>query len=122
MNIIFGSRLKKLRMTKALTQQDLAVCLNISKSNISKYENGTIEPSFEILIKISDYFEVSIDYLLGKTDIENIYKNTSTYKFVDMADINDVIAPHHDGDEFTIEERQQIRSLLKMLENKKNGS
>ena len=49
-------------------------------------------------------------------------KQTGFNKFVDMADINDVIAPHHDGDEFTIEERQQIRSLLKMLENKKNGS
>lgn len=122
MNTIFGSRLKQLRMTNTLTQQDLAISLNISKSNISKYENGTIEPSFEILIKISDYFQVSIDYLLGKTDIENIYKNTSNHNFIDIDEMDDVIAPHHDGDEFTIEERQQIRGLLKMLENKKSGS
>lgn len=60
--------LKKLRNNQNLTQQDLSVQLNISQQVYSRYENGTREPDFETLIKIADYFNVSVDYLLGRID------------------------------------------------------
>lgn len=49
-----------------MTQTDLANKLNITKSNISKYENNIVDPSLEILKTMSDIFDVSVDYLLGK--------------------------------------------------------
>ncbi|QGH32583.1 helix-turn-helix domain-containing protein [Gracilibacillus salitolerans] len=60
----FGDRLKRLRQNKKLYQKDLAQKLNISKSAIGMYERNEREPSFELLTKISDYFDVSISYLV----------------------------------------------------------
>jgi len=63
----FGSKLKSLRQEFQLTQNQLAKKLDISKSNISKYESDTIEPNMKTLVLISKYFNVSIDYLLGNS-------------------------------------------------------
>ena len=64
----FRTRLKQLRMEKQLNQTDLGSALNLATSTISMYENGKREPDFETLETIADYFNVDIDYLLGKTD------------------------------------------------------
>ena len=61
----FGEKLKLLRYEKGLTQDDLGYVLNVTKSCISCYENGTRQPSVDMLISISVYFKVSIDYLVG---------------------------------------------------------
>lgn len=61
----FGKRLKKLRLENGLTQLQLTEILDISKSNISKYEAGSVEPNLDIITKIAIYFGVSTDYLLG---------------------------------------------------------
>lgn len=61
----FGIKLKELRVEKKLTQLQMAEILDTSKSNISKYEAGSVEPNLETLVKISKYFNVPIDYLLG---------------------------------------------------------
>lgn len=63
----FGTKLKALRLEHELTQSQLAKKLDTSKSNISKYESDTIEPSMKTLVMISKYFNVSTDYLLGNT-------------------------------------------------------
>lgn len=60
----FGSRLKDLRTSYKITQNQLAYKLGTSKSNISKYESGDVEPNINTLIMLSKYFHVSIDYLL----------------------------------------------------------
>lgn len=65
----FGDRLKELRKKSNLTQQELASKFYLNKSSISRYENGTQLPEHELLEKIADYFDVSIDYLLGRTNI-----------------------------------------------------
>lgn len=63
----FPIRLKKLREEKNIRQEDLATILNISRQAISNYEQGTRLPKDEkILFLIADYFNVSIDYLLGR--------------------------------------------------------
>lgn len=66
----FGERLKELRKEYRLTQDDLAKILYLNKSSISKYENGKNGAENEILEKLADYFDVSIDYLLGRSDIK----------------------------------------------------
>ena len=61
-------RLKKLRKDRKLTQQRLAIELNMNQNSISRYESGVREADYETLIKLADYFNVSIDYLLERTD------------------------------------------------------
>lgn len=61
----FGERLKELRIENGLTQLQLAEILGISKSNISKYEAGSVEPNLDIITKSAVYFGVYTDYLLG---------------------------------------------------------
>ncbi|MCU9808335.1 helix-turn-helix domain-containing protein [Paraclostridium sp. AKS46] len=70
---MFGKRLKLLRTNLNLTQKQLGKNLNLSQRAISSYENGLRFPDEQILNLIADYFNVSIDYLLGRTDIKNIY-------------------------------------------------
>lgn len=64
----FKDRLKQLRREQELTQQELAKKLGVSFSSISMYERGEREPSFEMLEMIADFFNVDMNYLLGKTD------------------------------------------------------
>ena len=65
MTCLFNERLKELREEKCLYQADLAKILNVSKSTISGWEIGRNQPSYDMLIDIARYFDVSIDYLLG---------------------------------------------------------
>lgn len=69
----FQDRIKQLRTEKGITQQDLSDKLGITKSILSKYENGHREPGREILNSLADFFDVSVDYLLGRTDRKEIY-------------------------------------------------
>lgn len=65
----FSERLKKLRIEKNLSQESLAERLGLSRSTISNYEQNIRVPSVDILNMFADYFDVSIDYLLGRSDI-----------------------------------------------------
>ena len=64
----FKTRLKQLRTEKRINQRELAKCLKIAPSTISMYESGNREPNFEILETLADFFNVDLNYLLGKTD------------------------------------------------------
>ncbi len=63
-----ATRLKLLRKEKGITLEEMARDLNTTKVTLSRYENDTREPKSETLNSLSDYFNVSIDYLFGKTD------------------------------------------------------
>lgn len=65
---MFGKRLKLLRDKHNLSQQELGKSLSLAKQTISGYENGTRKPDQDILMRFADYFGVSVDYLLGRTD------------------------------------------------------
>ena len=62
-------RLKELRKEKKITQLQLAIELDMSQNTISRYETGERQAGYEELIKIADFFEVSIDYLIGRTNV-----------------------------------------------------
>ena len=61
-------RLKKLRTERNISQLKLALDLNMSQNTISRYENMEREADYKTLIKIADYFNISLDYLLGRTE------------------------------------------------------
>lgn len=67
-------RLKQLRKAKGISQLNLAMHLNTNQNTISRYETGEREPAINELIKISDFFNVSVDYLLERTDNPNMQK------------------------------------------------
>ena len=64
-------RLKYLRKKKGISQLKLAMDLSLSQNSISRYENLEREADYATLIKFADYFDVSLDYLLGRTDCNN---------------------------------------------------
>lgn len=64
----FFMRLKLLRKQKHMSQLSLAMKLNTTQMSISRYETGKREPDLKTLILIADFFDVSIDYLLERTD------------------------------------------------------
>ena len=63
-------RLKYLRKTRKISQLRLALDLNMNQNTISRYENLEREADYKTLIKFADYFDVSLDYLLGRADKE----------------------------------------------------
>lgn len=67
---MFAKRLRELRLEKMISQRQLAIELCASNQNISDWENGKSETSFDMLVKIADFFDVTIDYLLGREDLK----------------------------------------------------
>jgi len=66
---LFGSRLRGLRQKRGLLQKDLADSIGVTKSLIGMYERGERQPSHQTIQKVADYFNVSIDYLIGKSEV-----------------------------------------------------
>ena len=62
-------RLKEIRKKKKISQLKLAIDLNMNQNTISRYENMERQADYETLVKFADYFDVSLDYLLGRTDL-----------------------------------------------------
>jgi len=63
-----GERIKLLRKEQGITQDQLAEYINVSRSSVNGYENDGVEPSLNVLVKIADRFNVSLDYLLERTE------------------------------------------------------
>ena len=101
------NRIKFLRENLKLSQEELAEKLNLSKGIISLYEQEKRKPSLEILIKLSEIFNVSIDYILGRTDLKNesIPLAASTKDNIDLSDICD-------------EDKEAIIRFVEMAKNK----
>ncbi len=72
MNNTLGIRIKNLRQKANMTQLELSQKLNVSNTTLSQYENGIRIPSDDIKLKIADYFDVSVDYLLGNSSNKKI--------------------------------------------------
>ena len=66
----FSDRLKELRKDKGVTQKALAEIMGMTEQAYQKYEYGMREPNHEATIKLADFFDVSVDYLLGRSDDE----------------------------------------------------
>ena len=100
-----GERLKELRVEKGISQKNLAEIFNIARSTLSQYESNQRTPSDEIKVKLSEYFNVSLDYLLGKSDIRNyseyenkINKILTQYRTEETSSDVSVRMPDKDGE------------------------
>ena len=66
-------RLRELREQVSNTQQEIADMLNIQQNTYSQYETGQRQISLEVLVKLAEYYDVSVDYILNRTDIDTPY-------------------------------------------------
>ena len=69
--VIVIERLRQLRESKNLTQLRLAMELNVSQETISGYEIGKAVPPAEMLVKLADALDTSVDYIVGRTDVKS---------------------------------------------------
>lgn len=72
--------LKMLREATTISQKQLAEAIGVSQQSINKYENHNIEPDIGTLIRIADYFNTSVDYLIGHTTIRHKIENVTAYE------------------------------------------
>ena len=68
-NNFFGEKLKELRVEKSLSQRKLGEILGVCNQAVSFWETGSREPDLDAIIKIADFFDVSIDFLLGRKEM-----------------------------------------------------
>lgn len=108
------NKIKELRELNKETQEELGKLLNVSKATISKYENGSVDVSNDTLIKLANHFNVTTDYLLGRTDKPN-EKNIEDEKLI-IAARSDV-----DLSELTEDEQKYILDFIKMIKNNKKN-
>ena len=74
------NRLREVREDKDLKQKDLAKILNVSQQQYSRYETGLNQMTYEQLIILSEYYNVSIDYILYNTDVREPYPKSVIFK------------------------------------------
>lgn len=110
-------RLKKLRKSKKMTQEQLSNKLGIKRSTYAKYETGENEPDYEMLQKLANFFDVSTDYLLGFTD--NISSSKTDGSITDIMKIlKEEKEPHIDGVPLTKEEREIMIDFAEMIKKR----
>ena len=89
---MLNKNIKKLRLARGISQVELAAALGVTKQSVSNWENDNILPSIDMLMKLSKYFSVSTDYLLGlvtekSLDVSNIDDNTVSHLRLLIEDI-----------------------------------
>lgn len=111
---IFGERLKQLRLKRNMTQDELGLIFENPKaqSTIGTWERGTRQCSFEDLVKISNYFNVTTDYLLGITDE---FTTIDTFKEENPRELREFLSKNKvlfNGSELNDEEKKRMIDIL----------
>jgi transcriptional regulator with XRE-family HTH domain len=106
---VFGERLKELRKSKKVTQEDLAKKFDVNPATVSAWEVGKAEPSYEVLTELANYFGVSIDYLLNFTqdDLDKIEKLKQALKEAGMWD--------YEMDDMSKEDFEKAMKIVAMM-------
>ena len=102
---MLAKRLEESRIDKKMTKKDVADALKIDQSTYGKYELGKREPDLVTVSKLAELFQVSADYLLGRTNIRTPIET---------------IAAHHEGDEWTEEELEDIENFKDFVRMKRD--
>lgn len=105
------NRIKELRIEKGLLQSDIAKYIKKSERIVGFYESGERDPNTDTLLKLSELFDVSIDYILGKSNFKN-------YKKIELDAID--VAFAKGIKELTKENQQTLKNLMEKLLAKQN--
>ena len=96
-------KIKELREEKQISQKALAVAIGTSQRNIGRWENGENEPSYSQLVKLADFFQVSLDYLVGRED-----------------DFGNIVVPGQLTDQLTAKEKRLLKAFGSLPDIEKN--
>ena len=77
------TNLKKLREDASISQKALADAIGVSQQSVNKYENHNIEPDIKTLIRIADFFDTSVDYLIGHTSVRHRIEEVHVFELND---------------------------------------
>ncbi|MCY8387919.1 helix-turn-helix transcriptional regulator [Bacillus inaquosorum] len=114
----FDETLKKLRREKNLSQKELGNKLGLAESTIGMYEQGKRQPDYETLLKIADFFEVTLDFLLGNQRGGSSVKETeASYNISDP----DLQIAFKDASDFSEEARRQAIDFIEYLKEKEKA-
>ncbi len=114
---MFGERLKQLREQKGLTQEDLGKRLKLTKANISKYESNKLEPNLETINYLAGFFDVTTDYLLGRT-----HNRTEVLSELSEQELEVIFRTRKVtflGEDLDDEDKEDVINFLQMLRRKK---
>lgn len=132
---LLGDKIKKLRKSKNITQEELGKNIGVTTSMVGMYETNARKPSYEVLIKIAEFFSVSTDFLLNTEEkldmtldsvkkVYNILKEaTDEYGIEEVTEKQEnkikTLAAHFEGEEFTDEDVEDIENFIKFIISKK---
>lgn len=105
------NRIKQLREEKRMTQIRLSIELEVTQETISAYESGRHYPSIPVLIKMSELFGVSCDYILGVSDIKTIMKGVKSDSDVEIVSEYNSLSPM---------EQNMVKAYIQALKDKRN--
>lgn len=114
---MISKRLKLLRESKELSQKDLASFLGVSPSTIGMYESDKRTPDSDMLNRIANYFDVTVDYLLGRSDIKKPF-GTKSLKDSNEKKLSpevETIAAHLEGKDITPKKMKLLKSYIDTL-------
>jgi transcriptional regulator with XRE-family HTH domain len=123
---MIAQRMRRLRVDKHWTQEDLAKKLNMAISTISGYENGSRRPDIETLIRLSDLFEVSVDYLIGRSNqTQDLTADATVDTDNEIATTIDLTDLHRlerlslllDEQPLTVEDKQYMLAIIREKRN-----
>ena len=110
---MFSTRLKELRKKAALTQVEFAKKINVANGTVGNWESGNRQPDHEMLTKLADFFDVSVDYLLGRTDDPHQKPGEENIKFDEFT-----YAMYNESKELTEEDKQALLGMARLLKSK----
>ncbi|GIO31973.1 MULTISPECIES: helix-turn-helix domain-containing protein [Paenibacillus] len=113
------NRIAELRDQRGWTQEELAQSIGITRAALSHYEKNRRKPDFEILTKLADKFEVSIDYLIGRTNQPKLVMDPEVREFVDQLELSDADLLERfnltvDGRSLTEDEAKRFIAFVRM--------
>lgn len=117
----FGERLRSLRIEKDLNQEEFGKIFNMTKSRISQYETGKHESDDETKKIFADYFKVSLDYLMGRSDIRNPEALTLDEELQQLLSNPDTLVAFKDFHNLTDTDKQEIINFIKFKKQQKKN-
>lgn len=118
MTELFGKKIKALRTSKKISQREFGKIFGVAESTIGMYERDERRPDFELLNKIADYFNVSTDYLLGRTNSpENTSQDNDDAEFQAFINDPELGVWYKELPKSSEEELRKLRTIWEMIKN-----
>jgi len=118
---MLDKRLRKLRTSLQLTQQEIADKLHISRVRYNQYETGKRQPDNEMLKIISNFYKVSVDYLIGNDDLRNSEHAALDEELQQLLNDPDTMVAFKDFKNLSDTDKQEIINFIKFKKQQKNN-